>query len=53
MYCDGSPDTTRTDILNELVKANLPKADMTGACEAGYYCHYVATHGRQKICLPG
>ena len=40
MYCDGSSDTSRTDIVSALsyLIDILPAAGMSGPCDEGYYC---------------
>ena len=40
MYCDGQPDSTRTDLKAalEYLKEELPSPFMSGPCDDGYYC---------------
>ena len=55
MYCDGRPDTTRTDIktaLQYLIDV-LPSAFMSGPCDAGYYCETGSSHPREFSAQPG
>ena len=51
-YCDGSPTTDRTDILDDM-KPYVPKADPTGKCYAGYYCTGAAYSPKQHTAQPG
>ena len=55
MYCDGQPDSTRTDLKAALdyLATELPSPDMTGPCDDGYYCDQGQSHPRQYMAQPG
>ncbi len=49
MYCNGSPDEDREDIVNDLkyLISKLPAAGMTGPCDDGYWCERGSSHPKQ------
>ena len=55
MYCDGRPDTARTDIVNDLqyLIDKLPGASMSGPCDDGYWCSTGSSHPKQNVAEPG
>ena len=55
MFCDGRPDSARTDIKSALsyLKSVLPAPDMSGPCEEGYWCSTGSSHSRQNAARPG
>lgn len=55
MYCDGRPDTDRTDIVADLIYLidKLPSASMSGPCDDGYWCGTQSSHPKQNVALQG
>jgi hypothetical protein len=51
-YCSGTPDTSRTDILTDMIPY-VPGANPTGDCSAGYYCTGSAYSPKQYTAAAG